>query len=192
VASNQYGLNFHFDEREINIIFEKTNHRIYYDVPFAEVKIRKFSFELLHRDENEIHKNKDHFFIWKNGSLYRLYYDRIYKKVMAEEYAYFHFLKRKMKLLNGIEGAKQLLIVPNEIKPLNHLVPDMILKKYSLNKIYISYYVERLNPDFIFNKIINVAKSYFFNLSSRVNANPHFSYKFNSHHVRISEIQKIQ
>lgn len=143
-----------FDEEIINHIYEQYNIPYYKVVNFAEFKIRRYNFWLLHLPDKYDYKNKNQIFYWKNGSLIRLYLfnDEIYE----EEFMYVHFLKRDMDMninIDNISDIKEFVIYPNKIDEFQENIDASYIKKHSKNKLYFKYYLKRLNFNFILNKI---------------------------------------
>lgn len=156
VSIYQYAFNnptqkqYAFDERGINFLFEKEGKEIYKSCPFADLKIRNKNFELLHFDNNDKYKNKHQIFYWCNGRLYRLYVEK--NQVHSEEFLYIHFLKRPMKV--KCNNRHEFMIVPNQLVSLPGTLSlkDYIIK-HSRQGVYWSYWIQRLKPSFLINKL---------------------------------------
>jgi hypothetical protein len=189
IASNKYNLNFHYDEREINLLFKAFNCSIFFDIPFAEMKIRQFNFKLLHRPIIENYKNNNQVFFWKNGSLYRIYTVDNSQDFMTEEFAYFHFLKREMSISGNINDNENILIVPNSIFPITNFPNLELINKYSKNKVYFKYYFNRLTIQFLIKKIIYSIRNMHFNFENKIYNQNNISFEFSNCNVDISEIK---
>lgn len=144
---NPTQIQFAFDERGINEIFKEAGEQVYMGLPFADLRIRNSNFHLLHFAESEEFKNIYQIFYWKEGKLYRIYVHK--EKIWMEEFAYIHFLKRPMKVEVSLDNLTDFYIVPNKFIWLNENLNPTIIKKLSKEKIYFSYYIARMNYQYI-------------------------------------------
>ena len=149
--SNPTGFPLAPDERAINYLYETLGEKIYKDLMFADLKIRSFNFSLLHFPSEENKKNHHQIFLWEDGNLFRLY--TINGKVFSENFAYIHFLKRKMESVKGFQLTNRFLIIPNKFINLDKEVTAEMIEKYSVQKIYWSYLFERLKPSYVASKM---------------------------------------
>lgn len=149
--SNPTGFPLAPDERAINYLYETSGEKIYKDLMFADLKIRSKNFSLLHFPVEEDYKNKHQVFLWENGDLFRYYtHDR---KVHKEDFAYIHFLKRVMECQKGFSINNRFLIVPNSFINISGEITPSLIEKYSAQKIYWSYILDRIKPAYFFSKI---------------------------------------
>lgn len=143
------GINL-FDEVGINKIFDKLGLKIYKDLPFADLFIRSNNFICQH-DIFSPSTNVNQIFRWTVGGLYRIYVFN--NQIFSQPIAYVHFLKRPMRYDDfSIEGDSAFLIVPNRFVKDECLSVEKILS-YSRKSVYWSYYLPRLTPKFLFQKI---------------------------------------
>ena len=143
--------NCFFDEDGIDKIYEQYEFSVYKETNFADLKIRSYNFFLLHFPKEYDYKNKHQIFVWDRGKLTRLYIEN--NKIKEEEFMYIHFLKRKIDCskINLIED--RFVIMPNKLVILNEKINEEYIMKNSKNKFYFDYYLPRLKPNFILNKI---------------------------------------
>lgn len=148
------GINL-FDEVGINKIFDHEGLSTYKKIPFADLKIRSANFKCLHNIFPE-QSNGHAIFRWDENNGLELIYYTYNNEIKTQQAAYVHFLKRPMKVA-GNNLSKSMLIVPNSfIDDRDITVP--LIKKYSRNKIYWSYYIKRLNLRFLKSKIEYIVK----------------------------------
>ncbi|WP_187260566.1 DUF6625 family protein [Pontibacter beigongshangensis] len=174
--SNQSGHFLWFDERVINYIFESKNESIYTDLMFADLKIRSYNFFLLHFLPENDFKNNSQIFLWEKGNLFRLYSQN--NKVYKESFAYIHFLKREMKIVDKLKFEDRFLIVPNKfINYIRNIDADKI-DVLSKKRYYWEYVFSRLNSKYVKNKI-----NYFLNKRA---FKKHYSFlPVNSYHCKV-------
>lgn len=149
--SNPTGYPLAPDERAINYLYEIKGERIYKDLMFADLKIRSYNFFLLHFPDSEDYKNQHQIFKWEAGSLERLY--TYNGKIISEDFAYIHFLKRSMAVEKEFLLTDKFLIVPNKFININKAISISDIKKLSEQKFYWSYLWERFNPKYVISKI---------------------------------------
>jgi len=138
------------DERLINYLFESVGEKIYTGLVFADLKIRSYNFFLLHFDTVNDYKNAAQVFLWEQGNLYRLYVQD--EKIIREDFAYIHFLKRPMSVSKGFRLTDKFLIVPNQFINVEEIT-DKLIREKSKNKIYYSYYRARITFSYIIGKL---------------------------------------
>lgn len=141
----------YYEERLINNLFEENGMPVYKAIPFADLKIRSFNFELLHFNKTEAYKNASQIFVWRQGNLQRLFVQN--GKILEEAFAYIHFLKRPVKLITAASAANGFIIVPNKILPFHEKITVEKIKKWSAKKIYWSYIFPRLNIKYLRSKM---------------------------------------
>ncbi|WP_179022248.1 DUF6625 family protein [Winogradskyella forsetii] len=138
-----------FDERGINKIFDAYNYPIYLDLPFADLKIRSFNFQVQHFDESQT--STGGIFYWTQGKLFRLFIED--NCIIAQEFVYVHFLKRMIDI-KEFNYNNQFFVVPNkivaatEVKDLKGFVENSCVQKF-----YLKYYLKRLHFSFLLKKI---------------------------------------
>lgn len=140
-----------FDEVGINKVFDYLQIPIYKDLLIADLRVDSKNFFCSHYSLSEDFKNKHQIFEWREGKLYRWYVHG--KKLFHEEFAYIHFLRRKMKLCLSDKLPNRYLIVP----PGNFIdyqdVTTKLVEKYTKDGIYWRYYTTRLFSLDIFESI---------------------------------------
>ncbi|WP_026755101.1 DUF6625 family protein [Sediminibacter sp. Hel_I_10] len=146
--SNEFLVPVMFDERGINKIFDDSNYSIYLDLPFADLKIRSFNFQVQHFDESLL--STGGIFYWTRGKLFRLFVED--KDVIAEEFVYVHFLKRIIDI-HQFNFDDKFFVVPNKILAETN-VPDLkgFIEEHCLQKFYLKYYLKRMNISFLLRK----------------------------------------
>ncbi|MFN9709931.1 MAG: DUF6625 family protein [Bacteroidota bacterium] len=148
--TNITGYPIAFDEREINYIFQEAGMPIYMELPFADLKIRSYNFEVLHMPISEDYKNRNQVFWWEEGQLWRVYLHD--GKRYKENFAYVHFLKRPMKFDCKNINLNNFLIAPNKFIFCNEIPDQNEILKLSKKKIYWSYILDRLSLKYFMNK----------------------------------------
>ncbi len=141
----------YYEERLINNLFEENGMGVYTQIPFADLKIRSFNFELLHFNKSEDYKNDAQIFVWRKGNLKRLFVRN--GKIWEEDFAYIHFLKRPVTLANAAIQADGFIIVPNAILPFTEKITLDKILKWAKQKMYWSYIFSRLNLKYLRNKM---------------------------------------
>jgi hypothetical protein len=138
-----------FDERGINKIFDYYNYPMYLDLPFADLMIRSFNFQVQHFDDGLT--TKGGIFYWTRGKLFRLFLKG--SDIIAQEFAYVHFLKRFMNI-QQFNFDDQFFVVPNRIVAVTE-VSDLkeFVEKKCVQKIYLKYYLKRMRFSFLLKKI---------------------------------------
>ena len=137
-----------FDERGINKLFEVSPYSIYLDLPFADLKIRSFNFQVQHFKMNL--SSIVGVFYWNRGKLFRLFVRE--EEIFAEEFAYVHFLKRKIDI-NEFNFEESFFVVPNKLVSSEN-VSDLkkFIAQHSAQKFYAKYFMERINLPFFLKK----------------------------------------
>lgn len=151
VFSDPIGIAFAFDELWLNLMFEHLGYSIYKHLPFADLKIRSKTFELLHFPVSEDFKNKNQLFIWNKGKLSRIFSHN--NSLFEEDFCYIHFLKRPMSVSSDFNLGDSFLISPNEFKNcVNQITIEEVINKTN-SGIYFSYILGRMSFNYFFHKI---------------------------------------
>ena len=158
--SNTTGFPIAMDERAINYIFLKAGERIYDKLIFADLKIRSYTFSLLHFPASEKYKNAHQIFSWENGNLFRLFCFK--NKVNKEPFAYIHFLKRDISVHKNFKVGDKFLIVPNAIVNYQTEIDCLMIKNFSKSKIYWNYIFSRVNLKYLVKKARYFRSKYLF------------------------------
>ena len=147
--NNTDGINL-FDEVGINKIYDYLGYPIYTKLPLCDLRIRDYNF-ICNHNIFPPETNINQIFRWKEGKLFRLY--SLNGEVNQEEVIYVHFLKRPMELATAsISGSSSFLIVPNEFIS-DRKIDYITLLVLSQPHIYWSYWLKRLTPRCLINKI---------------------------------------
>ena len=139
------------DERAINYLYETEGEKIYKNLMFADLKIRSYNFSLLHFPDNDNYKNECQIFLWDKGTLHRLFVEN--GKIVREDYAYIHFLKRNMQTAKGFALSDKFLIAPNKFINIECEVTVEMIKQFSAQKYYWTYLFERLTARYFIAKM---------------------------------------
>ena len=119
-------------------------------LPLCDLRIRDYNF-ICNHNIFPPETNINQIFRWKEGKLFRLY--SLNGEVNQEEVIYVHFLKRPMELATAsISGSSSFLIVPNEFIS-DRKIDYITLLVLSQPHIYWSYWLKRLTPRCLINKI---------------------------------------
>lgn len=136
------------DGLNINLIAKKCGAKLYFDYNIADITPYSYLFKRSLYDygcptkQGRSAKSEDiskQIFCWENGKLLR-YALNGQGELVTEEFRYFHFQKRDMKIENILKD-NSFLIVPNAMISFDREVTKDIIKKYTKDKlIYPQYY----------------------------------------------------
>lgn len=144
---------FIFDEtfggrNNVNSIFEAYGKKIYtkdlsFNAKIFPTKFVRTKFDFLKYDFID-EKYKKSIYIWNNGDFYRLYFEG--KELRKEEFIYFHFQQRKMKINDKVLESNYFKIIPNKFDVLETINIDEKnfpkIKKSSFCMHYFSKHLE--------------------------------------------------
>ena len=140
-----------FDEVGINRTFDYLQIPIYKGLLIADLKVNSKNFYCNHYSPSEDFKNRHQIFEWREGKLYRWYVHD--NSLFNEEFAYIHFLRRRMQNLLSDECPKRYLIIPpGKFIDYQRITIDFI-KRSTRDGIYWQYYTERLRWKRLLNSI---------------------------------------
>lgn len=142
-----------FDEDTWPYILKAKGYEIL-KLHIADFMPRLWQHEVLEEPGREW-MNKAHCFVWTEGKLWRYYEDKD-GSVKREEYAYIHFLKRPMKVQEGIDIKKPMVFVPNRIfnmEPANITVE--FLREVSKPGIFWDYWKNSFRPKNFIERLRN-------------------------------------
>lgn len=133
-----------FDEVGINKVFDYLQIPIYKDLLIADLKVNARNFYCNHYSQAEIFKNRHQIFEWREGKLYRWF---VYEnQLFNEEFAYIHFLRRKMINLLSERYPNRYLIIPPGKFIDYHDISSEFVREHTKEEVYWQYYRERLKP----------------------------------------------
>lgn len=139
------------EEVGLNYLFKDVGIPVCEYLKFADFKIRIYNFEMMYSFDGECLNAKYQVFVWCKGRLFRKYIDE-FGSVNEDEFLYIHFLKRPMSVCADLDTDDCFLIVPNKFLRYESLSIEN-LKKYGKKRFYYSYWIKRISPCFIINKI---------------------------------------
>ncbi|WP_369351083.1 DUF6625 family protein [Streptococcus hillyeri] len=119
-SENNYSLDEEFSE-SINTILLKYGKKIYLEELEANTYTKTSNFYLTHWNHElkkyEIIKNKNHLFVYENGSIYEYFLqdNQLYQK----EYLYMHFQSRPMEIKINLD-TQYYKIIPNAFEELEY------------------------------------------------------------------------
>ena len=143
---------FIFDETfggkdNINSIFEEYGKKIYtkdlaFNAKIFPTKFVRTQFDYSKYDfVDESYKKA--IYIWNNGDLYRLFLNE--KKLVKEEFIYFHFQQRNMQINYNIMKSNFFKIIPNKFDVLETIdITEKNFNKIKKNKLCMHYYSKHL------------------------------------------------
>lgn len=133
---------FCFDERGMDLIYQKLNIQYYNKIIFANLLKYDYGFFLDLMDSKFDYKNKNQIFILKNGNLIRYY---LYNdKIIEERYMYIHFWCRPITYkANNYDANKAYIIYPDVVEELKQDISADYIRKKSKKKI-LEYYVKSI------------------------------------------------
>lgn len=159
---------FAYDERyslSINTVFINNNYSIYEENFSADVDSYHTNFKLNIHDpikrNYKLESDKKQIFTWEDGSLFRYY--KLNKKIVKEEFAYIHLQKRPMEIKGGLKIKGNILIMPNQFKPLTESITFENFSKFYKYFIFNKQYFIVKYKSFLY-KLKH--KSHFYNLSN--------------------------
>lgn len=136
------------DGLNINLIAQKSGVNTYFDYNIADINPYSFLFKRSLYDYGSANKKNRNvrteniikqIFYWNNGKLFRYALDKN-DALVVEEFRYFHFQKRDMKL-GDIAKCNSFLVVPNRIIPFDGEITKELVDRYTKDKlIYPQYF----------------------------------------------------
>ncbi len=141
-----------FDEVGINLIFDALGKKTYKDLLIADLEVKSYNFICMHYSNAEDYKNKQQIFEWNDGHLYRC--SLFGGKLIKEEFAYIHFLRRKMKsFISPMQQSKYLIVPPNKFICYQEVTPKKV-STWTEKRFYWDYYKERMTFKSLSNFVI--------------------------------------
>lgn len=128
-----------FDEElGMALIFDKNNIPTFKDRIFADISDTYKRYRCARKDKNY----KYQVFFWRNGKVYRAYFEN--GMIYEEEFIYIHFQKRGfLPVHDGCDSAEGFFITNTGFYPLETITLD-IIKKYNPYKSFLFEKMEKL------------------------------------------------
>lgn len=127
-----------FDEDIISQIYDRLNIDYYKETVFAHLHKYEYNFFLEHLPEGDNYKNINQIFIWKNGSVIRMYVHN--NRIYEEEFMYLHFFCRPMTYhINQYSIDKTYIIYPDTVTDKNVKIDAAYIMNKSKKRRLIYY-----------------------------------------------------
>ncbi len=165
-VKNKYAFPLALDEGGVNYLFERNKLATFSNFPFADLKIRSFSFQCMHSvDLMENSGLVPQIFLWRNG-LYRISIRD--DRMEIHEFTYIHFLKRPMDFsadfsFRKFYDSQSFWIVPNKF--LNEDEIDFSMSTIGLfadDKFYVRYFCDKISFKYLKGKFKYLFSKYRF------------------------------